>query len=107
MAVLEAMASGCPVIASVEPDSNARLLAEGRGIAIPPNDVEQTSAALVRLMNDPELCRRMGNLARDYIATHHNLTVFKRTLLRATYWSGIDQLLKNETKEEATIDERM
>ncbi len=106
MAVLEAMASGCAVIASTEPISNARLLAGGRGIAVPAADVEQTSAALVRLVNDPELCRHMGNLARDYIATHHNLTAFKRTLLRVTSWSRLDQLLKSETKEEATIQER-
>ncbi len=106
MAVLEAMASGCAVIASTEPISNARLLAGGRGIAVSPADVEQTSAALVRLVNDPELCRHMGNLARDYIATHHNPTAFKRTLLRVTSWSRLDQLLKSETKEEATIQER-
>ncbi|HEX6479929.1 MAG TPA: D-glucuronyl C5-epimerase family protein [Ktedonobacteraceae bacterium] len=106
MAVLEAMASGCAVIASTEPISNARLLAGGRGIAVPPADVEQTSAALVRLVNDAELCRHMGDVARDYIATHHNLTTFKRTLLRVTCWSRLDQLLKSETKEEAAIHEK-
>jgi glycosyltransferase involved in cell wall biosynthesis len=107
MAVLEAMASGCAVIASTEPISNARLLAGGRGIAVPPADVEQTSAALVRLMNDPKLCHYMGSLARDYIATHHNPTVFKRTLLRVTCWSRLDQLLKGGPREEATIHERV
>jgi glycosyltransferase involved in cell wall biosynthesis len=107
MAVLEAMASGCAVIASTEPISNARLFAGGRGIAVPPADVEQTSAALVRLVNDAELCRHMGNLARDYIATHHSLAAFKRTLLRVTSWSRLDQLLKSEAKEEATIHERV
>ncbi len=106
MAVLEAMASGCAVIASTEPISNALLLAEGRGIAVPPGDAEQTARALVRLVNNLELCRQMGRMARDYIAAHHGPTAFRRTLLRATYWSGLEKLLKNETKAEGIADER-
>jgi glycosyltransferase involved in cell wall biosynthesis len=93
MAVLEAMASGCAVIASTQPMSNTRLLAEGRGIAVPPGDVERTALALVQLMGDLERCRRMGNLARDYIAVQHNPAAFMRTLMRATYWSELDELL--------------
>jgi glycosyltransferase involved in cell wall biosynthesis len=100
MAVLEAMASGCAVIASTEPLSNARLLAEGRGIAVPPGDAEQTALALVQLVNDLELCHRMGDLARDYIAVHHSAAVFRRTLLRATYWSGLDEFLHVEMEHE-------
>jgi glycosyltransferase involved in cell wall biosynthesis len=93
MAVLEAMASGCAVIASTEPVSNAKLLAEGRGFAVPAYDVEQASKALARLMNDQELCSRMGSLARKYIALYHSPAIFRRTLLRATYWSELDKLL--------------
>ena len=92
MAILEAMASGCAVVASTRPISNAHLLAEGRGIAVAPGDVEETSEALVRLMNDEELCRSMGRLAREYVATHHSPALFRRTLLRATCWSGLDEL---------------
>src|SRR5207245_3045197 len=85
MAVLEAMASGCAVIASTEPMSNAHLLAEGRGIAVSPGDAEQTGTALVRLVNDPECCRQMGRLARAYIARHHSPALFRRTLMRSNY----------------------
>jgi glycosyltransferase involved in cell wall biosynthesis len=86
MSVLEAMASGCAVIASTEPMSNAHLLAEGRGIAIPPGDAEKTGMALVRLINDPECCCQMGRSARDYVALQHSPLLFKRTLMRTTYW---------------------
>jgi glycosyltransferase involved in cell wall biosynthesis len=102
MAVLEAMASCCAVIASNEPISNALLLAEGRGIAVPAYDVEQTSNALVQLINNQELCSHMGSLARDYIATYHSPASFRRTLMRATYWSELDMLLKRETHVEYT-----
>ncbi len=93
LAILEAMASGCAVIASTEPKANTYLLAEERGIAIPPGDVRQTSMALVRLLNNPELCHRMGRQARDYIMRHHNPDIFRRTLMRATCWAELDHFL--------------
>lgn len=98
MAVLEAMASGCAVVASTEPKSNAHLLAEGRGIAVPPGDVAKTSAALIRLVNDLELCRQMGRLARNYIAVQHSGAMFRRTLMRVTYWSALDEILNKEKR---------
>ena len=94
MSVLEAMASGCAVIATTQPLANAVLLADGRGIVIPPGDTTRAREALARLLNDSELYRRMGKLARDYIAEHHSPAQFRRILLRATYWSGLDTLLE-------------
>lgn len=93
MAVLEAMASSCAVIASTEPLSNAVLLAEGRGIAVPAGDRGQTAQALIHLLTNAELCHHMGNLAREYITIHHSSALFRRNLLRTTYWSGLDELL--------------
>jgi glycosyltransferase involved in cell wall biosynthesis len=105
MAVLEAMASGCAVIASTQPPSNAHLLAGGRGIAVPEGDVEQTCVALLRLVNDLELCRKMGKLARDYITMYHSPISFRQTLQRASYWEGLDEILGSQKKEEvATVE---
>lgn len=98
MAVLEAMASGCAVVASTEPIANAHLLAEGRGIAIPPGDAVQTSMALIRLVNDLELCHQMGQLARNYIAVQHSAAMFRRTLMRVTYWSALNEILNKEKR---------
>jgi glycosyltransferase involved in cell wall biosynthesis len=95
MAILEAMASGCAIVASTEPISNEHLLAGGRGIAVPPSNVAHTSQALVRLINEPALRQQMGQLARNYVAEHHNAVLFRRALMRATYWSNLDQILGN------------
>jgi glycosyltransferase involved in cell wall biosynthesis len=87
VAVLEAMATGCAVIATVAPQSNARLLAEGRGIAVAPGNAMEIGAALVRLCNDPALCLKMGRLAREYVGTYHSARMLKRSLLRASFFA--------------------
>ena len=86
MAVLEAMAAGCAIIASVVPQSNATLLAEGRGIAVEPGNSTAISDALVRLCSDLALLPQMGQLAREYVATHHNAEMLGRSLLRASFF---------------------
>lgn len=96
LSILEAMASGCAVIATNEPIANEHLLAEGRGVVVLPGDARQTSTALVRLVNDAELRCRMGRLAREYIAVQHSPTKFRRTLMRVTCWSALDELLDRE-----------
>jgi glycosyltransferase involved in cell wall biosynthesis len=88
MAVLEAMAAGCAVIASTEPRSNEELLSEGRGMAIPAGDPEALSDALLRAIVDLPRCRQMGRLARVYISKVHTEEALRRSLLRATGWSG-------------------
>lgn len=88
MAVLEAMAAGCAVVATVEPRSNAHLLAESRGIAIPVGDADAVSEALTRLVADPVQRERMGQDARLYVLEHHSGDALRRCLLRATYWPG-------------------
>ena len=87
MAVLEAMAAGCAVVASTAPQSNARLLAEGRGIAIAPGDAAEIGTALARLCSDLPLCRHMGQMAREHVATHHTAQMLKRSLLRASFFA--------------------
>lgn len=87
MAILEAMAAGCAVVASIEPRSNASLLAGDRGIPIPVGDADAVAHALMRLATDPPLCQQMGQMGREYVATHHSALALKRCLQRATYWT--------------------
>jgi glycosyltransferase involved in cell wall biosynthesis len=93
-AVLEGMASGCAVIASDEPLANVHALAEGRGIVVPAGEVKQTSEALERLLRDSDLRDRMGKAAREYIVQHHSTEIFRRVMLRVSYWSDLDQLIQ-------------
>lgn len=87
MAVLEAMAAGCAVIASMVPQSNVRLLAEGRGIGVEPGNARVIADALVRLCSDLELCRQMGQMSREYVSQVHNAQMLKRSLLRVSFFA--------------------
>ncbi len=89
MAVLEAMAAGCAVVASTSPQSNAKLLADGRGIAVTPGDTLSVAMALVRLCADRECCYQMGQRAREYVKCYHSAEMLRRRLLRATYFSPV------------------
>lgn len=103
MNVLEAMASGCAIVASNEPPLNEQLLADGRGVVVPAGDAQRTAQALVSLIDDAQRCRQMGASARSYIERHHSPTALKRVLLRATSWANLDEILNAQLEGEGTI----
>ncbi len=84
MAVLEAMAASCAVVATTSPQSNALLLAEERGIAVSPNSASEIACALTHLCNNSELIPRMGQAARTYVEYHHSAVALRRSLLQAS-----------------------
>ena len=79
-AVLEAMAAGLAVVASTEPAVHGPMLAEGRGIAVPPADVGALRAALDRLLAAPRLRAECGRRARAYVEEHHAPSVLDAEL---------------------------
>jgi glycosyltransferase involved in cell wall biosynthesis len=64
-AVVEAMASGLPIVASYE--SGATTLVEDgvQGLIIKSRDVDGIAAAMIRVATDPEVNARMGRAARQ------------------------------------------
>jgi len=87
MAVLEAMAAGCAVIATTDPISNARLLADGRGFAIPAGQAAPIAEALTIALTQHERRRQMGRDAQAYMAREHSAEAMRRGLHRATGWA--------------------
>ena len=68
IAVLEAMAAGLPVVATAV-GGIPELVEDGRtGVLVESHAPEQMAAALVKLLQTPDLCRRMGEAARDRAA---------------------------------------
>jgi glycosyltransferase involved in cell wall biosynthesis len=71
MSLLEAMAAGCPVVATRVggiPD----LVTDGvDGLLVPPGDPDALAAALLRILRDRDFAERLGNAARATIANRY------------------------------------
>ena len=73
MAVLEAMAAGLPVIVSAVGGLPEIVEDEVNGLLIPPKDVEALARGLARLLESPDLARRLGQKAREHIEARYSL----------------------------------
>jgi glycosyltransferase involved in cell wall biosynthesis len=69
--VLEAGATGIPVITTVATGSRDSVVPEVTGLLIPPGDPGALSSAVLKLLRDPARRRAMGNAARAWIAEHY------------------------------------
>ncbi|HET9999910.1 MAG TPA: glycosyltransferase [Ktedonobacteraceae bacterium] len=105
MTLLEAMASGCAIVASNEPPLNTQLLADGRGVVVPAGDAGQTARALISLLGDADRGRQMGASARNYVACYHSPNALRQVLQRATHWSELGVILRSENTLENMLEE--
>jgi glycosyltransferase involved in cell wall biosynthesis len=62
--LVEAMAAGRPVVATAVGGSIDAVVDGETGLLVPPGSVEQLAAALARLLDEPELRRRLGDAGR-------------------------------------------
>lgn len=73
MSILEAMAAAKPVIAT-HVNGVPEVVIDGvTGILVPPGDPETLADAILRLLHDPDLARRMGAAGRARVEEHFNL----------------------------------
>jgi glycosyltransferase involved in cell wall biosynthesis len=63
-ALLEAMASGLPVIATCIAGNEELVVEDETGYLVPPEDIESLQGALKKLLNDPALRQQMGIASR-------------------------------------------
>jgi glycosyltransferase involved in cell wall biosynthesis len=74
VALLEAMASGLPSIASRLPGSTDVIVADGtNGLLVPPGDSAGFASALDALLRDPERAHRLGVAARQTVEERYSM----------------------------------
>ena len=67
-AILEAMASSLPVVAT-DVGGNGEAVKDGiTGFLVPPEDPDALAAAILRLLSDPSLAKAMGAAGRNVVA---------------------------------------
>jgi len=82
MVVLEAMASGLPVIASSVGDV-PKLIDDGRtGLLIPPENAEMLARAILRLIDDPQMRRQLGDSALRFVTERFSNDRMSKEYLR-------------------------
>ena len=64
MALVEAMASGLPIVATDVSGSKQAILPGKTGILVPPGNVEDLENAIIHLLKNPEIGKQMGAAAR-------------------------------------------
>jgi glycosyltransferase involved in cell wall biosynthesis len=96
--VLEAAATGIPVITTLSTGSRDSVVPEVTGLLIPPGYPEAISEAVLKLLRNPDRCRRMGEAARAWILEHF---VDERVLgLAAAFYKS---LLSAEENQAASV----
>jgi colanic acid biosynthesis glycosyl transferase WcaI len=72
--IFSILASGRPMIASIDPDSETWDLVERSksGICIPPEDPARLAEAILSLKKNGALCQEMGQQGRQYALKHHS-----------------------------------
>lgn len=69
MVVLEAMASGNPIVIANSPESASTYFVDGNGFLFTPRDPHDLATQIIRLANNPSLRAEMG--ARSLALSHH------------------------------------
>jgi glycosyltransferase involved in cell wall biosynthesis len=70
-AVLEAAATGLPVVTTESTGARDSVLPEITGLLIPPGHPDAIYEAVMKLIRDPERRGRMGQAARAWILEHY------------------------------------
>lgn len=70
MALVEAMASGLPVIATAVSGTNQVMIAGETGLLVPPGDAARLGDAMLRLLSDPGRASEMGAAARRQVESY-------------------------------------
>ena len=72
IALIEAMYSGLPVIAT-RVGGIPEIVRDGKtGVLVPSEDAQALASAITRLADDPEERNRLGTAARQYVIQHHD-----------------------------------
>jgi len=73
LAVLEAMAVGRPIVATDVAGTNELVTDGETGLLVPPDDPSGLATAILRLLDDPDLARRLGENGRERVTERFGL----------------------------------
>jgi glycosyltransferase involved in cell wall biosynthesis len=97
--VLEAGATGIPVITTECTGSRDSVVPEVTGLLIPPGYPEAISEVVLKLLRDPARRRLMGDAARAWVCSHYSDERVLR--LAVSFYKSLLKPLPAETSEDS------
>lgn len=79
--IFEAMASGRPILLGVQGEAEKILTDAKAGIPVEPENPAALAKAILRLADDPQLGRELGESGTDYVREHFDRTVLARKMM--------------------------
>lgn len=86
--ILEAMASGLPVIASVSGGASEMVVEDETGFLFPISEVSSAVSALRTLVQNHDLRKKMGQAARSRVMSQYSLEAFE-TKIKSHLWQHL------------------
>jgi glycosyltransferase involved in cell wall biosynthesis len=86
--ILEAMASGLPVIASVSGGASEMVVEDETGFLFPISEVYSAVSALRTLVQNHDLRKKMGHAARSRVMSQYSLEAFE-TKIKSHLWQHL------------------
>jgi glycosyltransferase involved in cell wall biosynthesis len=83
LGLLEAMRAALPIVATDVGATSFAVRDEREALLVPPRDLEALVSALVRLRENPQLCRQLGDAARARFEQHFRIERVAGDFLRA------------------------
>lgn len=102
MCLLEAMASGRPVIATQVGAIPRLVIPEVTGLLLKPGDVNELSAAIIRLLQDSNLAKRLGENGRAHVSRRFSADAMAKSYLEVynqVFANGL-----NRTQSQTTLE---
>jgi len=91
--MLEFMSCGRPVILAVDGQARTIMQAANGGIYVEPENATELSQAVLRLGDDPQLRRTLGQNGRGYVMRH-----FSRAVTAKRYLGVMEQVPRNQQR---------
>lgn len=81
VAIMEALACGCAAIVSDYPGARDIIIDNKTGLLVPQRSPEALAKAIMVLLKDPTLCRKLGEQGRAHVQAHYDWRVISRRFL--------------------------
>jgi glycosyltransferase involved in cell wall biosynthesis len=98
--LVEAAASGLPLVGSVEGGIPEVIIDGVNGRLCAPRNVDQLAARIDELLRSPELRRRMGRAGRERVATHFDIA--RQTRILEDYYDELTEVQHGRRESFAT-----